>query len=58
VLAVGSGALILIEAPSSADPGGTAGVEQTTFSRGGDPRRFYTTPHQFYGGIDLHARTM
>jgi transposase len=20
--------------------------------------RFYTTPHQFYGGIDLHARTM
>ena len=21
-------------------------------------RRFYTTPHPFYGGIDLHARTM
>ena len=20
--------------------------------------RFYTQPHQFYGGIDLHARTM
>ena len=20
--------------------------------------RFYTTPHPFYGGIDLHARTM
>jgi hypothetical protein len=20
--------------------------------------RFYTRPHQFYGGIDLHARTM
>jgi hypothetical protein len=20
--------------------------------------RFYTTPHQFYCGIDLHARTM
>jgi hypothetical protein len=20
--------------------------------------RFYTKPHQFYGGIDLHARTM
>jgi hypothetical protein len=20
--------------------------------------RFYTKPHKFYGGIDLHARTM
>jgi hypothetical protein len=20
--------------------------------------RFYTQPHQFYGGIDVHARTM
>jgi hypothetical protein len=20
--------------------------------------RFYTKPHQFYGGLDLHARTM
>ena len=26
--------------------------------RGGDRRRFYTTQHQFSGGIDLHARTM
>jgi hypothetical protein len=31
---------------------------QTTFTRGGDLMRFYTKPHQFYGGIDLHARTM
>jgi hypothetical protein len=26
--------------------------------RGGALRRFYTKQHQFYGGIDLHARTM
>jgi hypothetical protein len=26
--------------------------------RGGDFRRFYTKQHQFYCGIDLHARTM
>jgi hypothetical protein len=25
--------------------------------RGGDLRRVYTTQHQFYCGIDLHART-
>src|SRR5919204_2463104 len=30
----------------------------STRSRGGDLRRFYTTPHQCYCGIDLHARTM
>jgi transposase len=47
-----------MEAPSSADHRGTAGVGHTTFRRGGDLRRFYTKPHQFYGGIDLHARTM
>jgi transposase len=29
-----------------------------TNRRGGDRRRFYTTQHQFYGGIDLHARSM
>jgi hypothetical protein len=52
--------LILIEAPSSAYHRGTAGVGSTTYttSRGGDLRRFYTQPHQFYGGIDLHARSM
>jgi hypothetical protein len=26
--------------------------------RGGDLRRFYTTPHPWYGGIDLHARSL
>jgi hypothetical protein len=25
---------------------------------GGDLMRFYTTQHQFYGGSDLHARSM
>src|SRR5215475_8949608 len=29
-----------------------------TRSRGGDLMRFYTQQHQFYCGIDLHARTM
>jgi transposase len=29
-----------------------------THSRGGDLMRFYTTQHQFYCGIDLHARSM
>jgi hypothetical protein len=50
--------LILIEAPSSAYRRGTAGVGQTTSRRGGDLRGFYTKPHQFYCGIDLHARSM
>jgi transposase len=50
--------LILMEAPSSAYPRGTAGAGQTTSRRGGDLRRFYTRPHHVYGGIDLHARSM
>ena len=50
--------LILMEAPSSASHGGTAGVGQITCSKGGDRRRFSTQPHQFYWGIDLHARSM
>jgi transposase len=50
-------AVILLEAPSSADRRGTAGVGHTTSRRGGDRRRFDTKPHQFYDGIDLHART-
>jgi transposase len=50
--------LILIEAPSSAYRRGTAGVGQTTESRGGDLRRFYTKPHPFYCGIDRPARSM
>ncbi len=58
LLRVGSRPLILIEAPSSAYHRGTAGVGQTTARSGGNLRRFYTKPHQFYGGIDLHARTM
>jgi transposase len=29
-----------------------------THKRGGDLMHFYTKPHQFYCGIDLHARTM
>ena len=55
---VGCSALILIDASSSAYHRGTAGVGQTTSRRGGDLRRFYTQQHQFYVGIDLHARTM
>jgi hypothetical protein len=48
-----------MEAPSSAYHRGTAGAGQTiTTSRGGDLVRCYTKPHQLYGGIDLHARTM
>jgi hypothetical protein len=50
--------LIRMETPSSADHRGAAGVGQTTARRGGDLRRFGTTPHQFYGGVDLHARPM
>jgi hypothetical protein len=29
-----------------------------THDRGGDLMRFYTNQHPFYGGIDLHARSM
>ena len=50
--------MMRIEAPSSADPRGTAGVEPTTCRSGGDLRPFYTQQHPCYGGIDLHARTM
>ena len=46
-----------MEAPSSADPCGTAGAGQPTFRRGGDLRRVDTQPHRFDGGIDLPART-
>jgi transposase len=54
---VGCSAVILIEAPSSAYQGGML-AQGTTERRGGDLRRFSTQQHQFYGGIDLHARTM
>jgi transposase len=33
-------------------------VGQTIEKRGGDLMRFYTKQHQFYCGIDLHARSM
>jgi hypothetical protein len=32
--------------------------ESVEYARGGDLRRFYTKQPKFYGGIDLHARTM
>ncbi len=50
--------MIRIEAPSSADPRGTAGVGPTTCRSGGDLRPFYTQQHPCYGGFDLHTRTM
>src|SRR5262249_20387830 len=55
--AVACSRLILIEAPSSAYHGGMLRVGNITLSRGGDLMRFYTKQHQFYCGIDLHART-
>jgi hypothetical protein len=33
-------------------------VSGSTISKGGDLRRFYTTQHQFSGGLNWHARTM
>ena len=55
--AVRGSALILIEALSSAYPDGMLIVGKS-LRRGGDLMRFYTQPHPFYCGIDLHARTM
>src|SRR5215468_11376350 len=51
--------LILIEAPSSAYPGGMLRVTTTLVTNKEETsRRFYTTQPPFYCGIDLHARTM
>jgi len=51
--------LILLEASPLRIPWWYAGAGQTlTHACGGDLRRFYTTQHQFYGGIDLPARTL
>jgi hypothetical protein len=47
-----------MEAPSSAYPRGTAGAGKNHRRRGGDLRRLYAKPHQCYGGLDRHARTM
>jgi transposase len=49
--------VILIEAPSSADPRGLLGLGKTPYGEEETSRRFYTKQHHFYGGIDLHART-
>lgn len=38
--------------------GGYAGTGKHSRRRGGDRRRFYTTPHQYSCGIGLHARTL
>jgi hypothetical protein len=58
-LGVGSTALILIEAPSSAYPGGLLRVTTTLVTNKEETsRRFSTNQHPFYCGIDLHARTM
>jgi hypothetical protein len=50
--------LILLEAPSSADHVGLLGLGKTTYREEETSMRFDTKPHQFYCGIDLHARTM
>jgi Transposase len=54
--AVACSRLILIEASPSTYPGGMLALGETR--RAGDLRRCYTTQHQFYGGIDLHARRL
>src|SRR5437867_3264721 len=59
LLGVGSSALILIEAPSSAYHRGMLRAAQTLVTnKEVTSRRFYTQQHPFYCGIDLHARTM
>src|SRR5215510_16069315 len=51
--------LIMIEASPSAYPSGMLAVGKSRLTKeGGDLMRFYTKPHQFYCGIDLHARSM
>jgi hypothetical protein len=55
---VGSMPLIMIEVSPSAYPSGMLALGKATHKRGGDLMRFYTNQHQFYCGIDLHARSM
>ena len=51
--------LILIEAPSRADHRGLLGVAKTLGTNKAETAmRFYTTPHPYDGGIDLHTRTL
>src|SRR6266851_9933329 len=59
LLAVACTRLILIEAPSPACQRGMLRVAKTLVTNQEETsRRFYTTQHPFYCGIDLHARTM
>ena len=49
----------MIEASPSAYPSGMLAMGKSRLTKeGGDLRRFYTNPHKFYCGIDLHARSM
>ena len=49
----------MIEASPSAYPSGMLAVGKSRFTKeGGDLLRFYTNPHKFCCGIDLHARSM
>jgi hypothetical protein len=57
--AVSSEPVILIEAPSPAHRRGMLRAGKTVVTHKEETSmRFYTTQHPFYGGIDLHARTM
>jgi len=59
LLAVACTRLILIEAPSPAYRRGMLRAAKTLVTNKEETsRRFYTTQHPFYCGIDLHARTM
>jgi transposase len=55
---IGSVPLIMIEVSPSAYPSGMLASGKATHKGGGDLMRFYTNQHQFYCGIDLHARSM
>ena len=48
----------MIEASPSAYRSGMLAVGNHVTNEGRDRMRFYNTPHQFYCGIDLHARSM
>jgi transposase len=49
----------MIEASPSADPSGMLTLGNKSLAKEEAPsRRFYTNPHPFYCGIDLHARSM
>ena len=59
LLRIGCMRLIMIEVSPSAYPSGLLAVGKSRVTTaGGDLMRFYTNPHKFYGGIDLHARAL